>query len=63
MPFLLPLLFGGSAYLAGFMHTSAGVEQAKVEQTQNTSTKWVFILGTAVVVAGATIYTVKKLKK
>lgn len=63
MPSLLPLLFGGGAYLAGFMHTSTGAEQAKVEQTQNNSTKWAFILGTAVVVAGATIYTVRKLKK
>jgi hypothetical protein len=63
MPFLYPLLLGGGSYLAGLTNTSKEEELAKVEQSKNNSRKWLFILGATVVVAGASIYTIKKLTK
>ena len=54
-------MLGAGSYIAGFMQTGEKEELAKVEQSKNNSRKWIFILGTAVVVAGASIYTIKKL--
>lgn len=63
MPFLLPLLLGAGSYTAGLLQTGEKEEIAKVEQTKNNSQKWLYILGSVVVIGGVSIYTIRKLTK